>query len=337
MIIKLAGRKGIRLRSLQQRGSRRSQKQRMNTNRRKWNPPGWPWELEILTLLFCGLAVWGPYHVETFTPEVSMAAETSASGGAAVSTDPIKTQFRFMIGVGIIALYIIHLIIASSILSHITVSPMHFFSPAAFALIAHFRITHTEGFANAGFDFLSKSNSQAALIFVIVITATAILMWVRRIRYMRIYSGTEWGIASRAVYDRTYLELLMQMKPLFYPPRRYLAGPEGIVIEGWHYAMPIGMGDINSMKKMSVSGIMSAGDYFSGAMRNAVRIDLHDSRQGLFISPENPDAFIAYCEQFLVKRRSGGPGTSTRHGSSAAGQTQRIPPLGNQAPTQPPK
>jgi len=294
----------------------------MKIKRTKWNPPGWPWELEVLTLVFCFLAVWGPYHVET-SNHLSDHAMIATAGSEATQPEAIKTQFRFMIAVGIVALYVIHLMLASSILSHITVSPVHFFSPSVFALISHFRITHTPGF-EFQFSYLMQSTYQAALIFVIVITATAILMWIRRIRDMRAFSSTNWGITARARYDRTYPELIMQMKPLFFPPRRYRACAEGIVIEGWHYAMPIGMGDINSMNKASISGIMGSGDFYAGSMKNAVRIDLHDSRQGLYISPENPDEFIAFCEKYLVRRKTSGPGLSTRHGAGPSGHTQRI-------------
>jgi len=296
--------------------------------RTKRNAPGWPWELEVLTLVFGFIAVWGPYFVETRNHGTDVFVSAASASIHDNQPEAVKTQFRFMISVGIVALYVIHLMLASSILSHITVSPVHFFSPSVFALISHFRITHTPGF-ESHFGYLSKSTYQASLIFIIVITATAILMWFRRIRYMRKFSGLNWGVITKARYDHTYPELVMQMKPLFFPPRRYLACPEGIVIEGWHYAMPIGMGDINSMTKISISGILSAGDYYAGSMKNAVRIDLHDSRQGLFISPENPDEFIAFCEKYLIRRKTSGPGMSTRHG--APGHTQRIAPSATQS------
>lgn len=286
----------------------------MNNKKKKWNPPGWPWELELIILIFFVGALMIPLMLETpATGPVSRAAATAKI----TATDPIRTQIGFLKNAMIASLYLVHLILGFVQYNRLTVSLMHFLSPTLFAYLAYNRISHTPGVEDSLFRFMDGSTWQYIVIGVVMPALTLLLMHLRRLRYMSSYEDTAWELDTPAAYDRGYLTLLGQMMPLFYPPSRYRVCKEGLVVEGWHYAMPVGFADINRIMRIPASGVLRSGYYHAGSLSHLVRIDLIDSPKPLFIAPRDPDAFVKCCQPYIARRPAAGKATLTKPGTVA--------------------
>ncbi|HMO99090.1 MAG TPA: hypothetical protein PKE26_08275 [Kiritimatiellia bacterium] len=297
----------------------------MNENRTRWNPPGWPWELELITLLFFLIALFVPFYFHQIEIPATSAREIQQATnqtGIAVGRETLSTQFGFLMAVVVVALYILHIAFAAAEIKRITASPLHLFSPVIFAVIAYFRVVDSPGVEQSALSFVDGSIWQVAILVIGVALVTSMLSWLRRYRYMTNFDDIHWDMETPARYDGSYFSLLLHWRPLLYAPRRYLACPEGIVIEGWFYAMPMGFSDVHSMSKLSGAGMLNTGQYFASSAHSLIRLELHDMLKAVYISPENRDEFIRYCVPFIARKRASGHAPATRHGLLRSHETQ---------------
>jgi len=295
----------------------------MSKPENKWNPPGWPWELELITLAFFLIALLLPFyfHQEGLGQSAEEMRQSAANNGINVGKNALSTQIGFLLSLGIAGIYIFHLAFASIEVSRITVSPMHLLSPCIFAVVAYYRVDAIPNLQDTALSGIDGSIGQAIFVLISVALVTVVLARFRTYRYLLNFEDTTWDITAKAVYDRTYVQLLMQLRPLLYAPRRYRACNEGIIIEGWFYAMPIGFNVFQSVSKLSGIGIMNTGNYFAASARELVRIELLDSIRATYISPENRDEFVMYCAQHVVRKKASHKHSPTRHGTRHSSDT----------------
>ena len=294
----------------------------MSNNKTKWNPPGYPWELELITFCFFIASLLVPYYfhhygVHETLPEMTQHGATAME----VGRNSLSTQFGFLVSLGVVALYVFHFAFAIMDAGKITASPLHLLSPCAFAAIAYYRISQTGGLQNSSLSFIDGSNIQMIALVFMVGLLTSVLARLRTYRYMLNFDATSWEIISPSLYDATYFQLIAQMHPLIYAPRRYLASNEGIVIEGWFYAKPISFSRIHSLSRIASSGIMNNGYYYASSSRSLVRLELHESTKATYISPTDRDEFVRYCSQHIARRMASHKASPTRHGTLHASDT----------------
>lgn len=294
----------------------------MSKDNTKWNPPGYPWELELITLCFFVASLFVPYYFHHYGVHESI-SEMTRNGATAleVGRDSLSTQFGFLLALGIVALYMFHFAFAFMDAGKITTTPLNLLSPCAFAAIAYYRISQTRGLENSALSFIDGSTGQIVLLVIIVGLITSVLARLRTYRYMLNFDSTKWDIITPSPYDGTYFQLIAQMHPLLYAPRRYLASDEGIVIEGWFYAKPISFSRIHSLSRIASSGIMNNGIYFASSSHNLVRLELHESTKATYISPRDRDEFVRYCAQHIARRTPTHHASPTRHGTARASDT----------------
>jgi hypothetical protein len=72
-----------------------------------WAPPGWPWELDLLTLAFLVMGVLIPYNL--FTQHM---AESSLAANQAVVK--LKEQTYILWSIGLCLLYVMHLALSGA-------------------------------------------------------------------------------------------------------------------------------------------------------------------------------------------------------------------------------
>ncbi len=295
----------------------------MSNETRKWNRPGFPWELELITLCFFIIALLAPYY---FQPDGVSTNALDSSNALEFGRNNLSTQFGLFWSLGVVALYVFHIAFAAMDSGKITASPLHLFSPCAFSMIAYYRISHTGGYEDSALSFIDGTWTQALILLAVVGVITAVFTRLRTYRYMLNFETTNWDIVKPASYDMSYFRLMAQLEPLIYAPRRYLASNEGIVIEGWFYAMPISFSRVHSISKISGTGILNTGSYYTSSTHNLVRMEMHDAIKATYISPEDRDEFVRYCAQHIARRTvshhtpghtRGGSKPGTRAGTSA--------------------
>ena len=288
----------------------------MSESKSKWNPPGWPWELELITLAFFLVALIVPFyfHADGLGQTTEEIRQSASNNGINVGRNTLSTQIGFLWAFGIIAVYIFHLAFAFMEVNRITVSPFHLLSPCLFSVIAYYRIDSIPNLQDTALSALDGSVTQALFVALAVAVITIVLARIRTYRYMLNFENEKWDIVTPALYDKTYFSLLLQLRPLLYAPRLYRACNEGIIVEGWYYAMPIGFNVFQSVSKLSSSGIFNAGMYYAGSTKEMVRIELLDSIKATYISPANRDEFVMYCAQHVVRKKASHKASPTRHG-----------------------
>jgi hypothetical protein len=282
-------------------------------NKPKLPMPGWPWELELLTLLMFVIALMVPMYLN----ELSV-SQNAQSGPA---TTDLKTQFGFLVSLGIVALYIFHIAFTVMETNRATASPLHLISPCLFALIAHYRIGRAPGIEESALNMVNTSIAQAFLVLVAIALITSVMARLRTYRYLTRVDDIPWAVATPSVYDSSYIALLLQLRPLLYAPRRYRACEDGILIEGWFYALPVHFDSIHSISRLAHSGITGAGFYFASSTHSLVRMELHNSIKAMYISPADRDALVRFCAQHLIRKRASHKANPTRHGVLHASDT----------------
>ncbi len=294
----------------------------MSKDRSQWNRPGYPWELELITLCFFLMSLFVPYYLHHYGAAEATVTTQAAGTAMDVGRQNLSTQFGFLLSLGLVALYIFHFAFAFMELGKITASPLHLLSPCAFAYIAYIRTAEVGNLEKTALSFIDGSNTQAIFLVLVVGLLVALLSRLRTYRYMLNFDTTSWEINTPAAVDASFFRLILQLYPLVYPPRRYLASNEGIVIEGWFYAKPIAFSRIHSLSRINGSTVMNSGYYYATSAHHLVRIEVHDSNRATYISPTDRDDFVRFCAQHIARRAPSHRANPTRHGIQHASDTQ---------------
>ncbi len=288
-----------------------------------WIPSRWPWEMDILSLLFVLAALIIPYYYFT---------ETNSSD----VTWTLKEQQHVLWAIGIVVLFIMHFAVAGATLEMISTPVLHLFSPVAFALVAYYRI-HTTFVDSGQPTILTGSVLQYILVAACVMVLVFVMARIRMARHLLRFRHITWDITCRSPYDSTYFRLISQFKPLAYPPHIIRACSEGVLLEGWFYLLPLPFEMFQGIAPIQHMPYTSTGRFYASSARTLVRIELLDTAKPLFISPENRNEFVSYCIQQIAHLRghdAGRTSTGTRAGTRAGTRPGTIA-RGTKSSTQP--
>lgn len=276
-----------------------------------WSPPGWPWELELLALVFVITAIAIPVYLQYIQPEdleeASLLTRVEAARMQNQGTWQDFTQFFW--AVAIVGLYVAHLTTASASSDFISTPFTHLFSPLLFSMITYYRLFKL----GQSIQVVTGKPGEIAIWVVGVLTITFLVARLRMRRHLLAFRDVDWDITTPTLFDSTYFELLAYFRPLVYPPRTYRACSDGILIEGWLYVMPIPFDVINNVDPVRRAHLMSSGYYLATSSKSLVRILLAEHSEPLFISPLDREQFILYCDEKLAPKRTG-----THHGDRTA-------------------
>lgn len=271
--------------------------------KKRWSPPGWPWELELLALIFVITAIAVPYYLSlqtTETSEVSLLARAEAARRQEVST---WTDFQgFFWSVAIVGIYIVHLAMGGASIQLISTPFMHLFSPLIFSAITYYRLYCLTKGSSLTTTIVSGSTLEIVLWTIGVLAITFMVARIRMARHMLNFRDIEWDISTPTLFDTTYFGLLAHFRPLVYPPRAYRACKDGILIEGWFYVMPIPFASIHAIDMIRSSSIMQQGYYLATSSRSLMRLQISESTEPIYISPKERTRLFVYCEQILAAR-----------------------------------
>lgn len=267
-----------------------------------WSPPGWPWELDLLSLLFVVAALAAPYYF------------FSMSSGDDVQRT-LQEQGHVLWAIGIVVLFIMHLALTGATLETISTPFLHLFSPVGFAVLAYYR-THAVLQDIGQTQVITGSAGQYALLVLAVFALTLIVARLRMARYLFRFRNIQWDIVSKSTYDSSYFQLMTEFQPLVYPPRVLRACNEGVLIEGWFYLMAIPFEMFQGLAPATGIRHASNGRYLASSTHNLIRVELLDNAEPLYISPANRKEFMSYCAQHIAHLRPHSSNHRSHHGDT---------------------
>lgn len=268
---------------------------------RLWESYGWPWGLELLSVLFVAAILIIPVVLSTEPAQDVDALSLAEQFQMERRTTPTtyEDQRNFFWGLGIVGLYVVHLLMAYSSLTMISTTFMHLFSPLIFSVFAYIRLTGVT-VGPESVPIVTGATLEFIPWGVLVLSCTLLLARWRMLRHLRDYNQLDWQVISPTLRDKTWLsDLAVTMTPIVYPPKEYRACDDGILIVGWLYVYPLSFKTIQSIESVRRPSLTGRSDFFATSSKSLVRIQRKDSNAPLYISPKDRNAFIAYCNQHL--------------------------------------
>ncbi len=268
-----------------------------------WGPAGWPWELELLAVVFVITSLAIPIWLEMqHTPdpeELSLVERAQMERRAEQAT--FQDQVTFFWAVGIVGLYVIHLLMAYSAIDQISTSFSHLFSPLIFSIITYIRLLGLEDRGVAA--QIVTGNPLEILFWVLgVLVITLLVARIRMARHLLRFKHIEWDVLTPSRFDGSLLsDLAVTLRPLVYPSRAYRACEEGILIEGWLYVLPLPFSSIQSVEGVRRPNFTSTSQFYATSSKSLVRIQMSDTKVPIYISPSDREQFITYCNRRLSR------------------------------------
>lgn len=286
----------------------------------RWGLPGWPWELELLALVFVVTAIAVPYYLHYMQApdpsQLSLLAKAEMAKKQQMAT--WQDLEGFFWAVVIVGLYLAHLAMASASIDYMSTPFTHLFSPLVFSSISYYRLFEITRGSTLNTNIVSGSFLEVLLWLFGVLVITFLLARIRMARLMLGFRNVDWDVSSPTLVDKSYIGLLLHIRPLIYFPRVCRACDQGILIEGWFYAMPIPFDSIQSMDPIHESTFVLSGYCLATSTNAMLRIQVTEKSEPILISPKHSDTFARYCKQFIGRKRTGAtwPG-ATKPGANA--------------------
>ena len=295
--------------------------------KRRWGPPGWPWELELLALVFVITAIAVPYYLQYMQPveptNMSLLAEAQVLRRQGASTwEDLEGFFWALVIVG---LYLAHLAMGGASIDFMSTPFTHLFAPLVFSLITYYRLLMVNRDGPLDASIVTGSPVELIIWIAGVLVITYLVARIRMARLMLSFRDVNWQVSTPSLFDKSYSELVLQIRPRLYPPRVLRACEDGILVEGWFYAMPIPFDTLNAIDAVQGAGLASQGYCLATSVRSLVRIQTAERAEPILVSPRDRNTFVRYCQQQLASRaapvslRSGETGRGTRAGSTHHG------------------
>ena len=295
--------------------------------KQRWSPPGWPWELELLALVFVIIAIAVPYYLKLAQPppEASQSLLAQAQTLRREEMSTWEDLQGFFWAIILIGLYLTHLAMGAASIDYMSTPFTHLFAPLLFSIITYVRLYNLNlGVGPSSFIVRGALWEVIAWLGGVAII-TYLVARMRMARLMLSFRGVDWKISTPSLRDSTYWQLIFQLRPLIYPPRWLRACEDGILIEGWFYAMPLAFDNIHAVDAVQGAAMFTHGYCLSTSLNSMVRIQVADRTEPILISPKDRNAFVRYCQEQLALRappvalRSGETSKGTSHGTSAKG------------------
>ena len=155
-------------------------------NKSCWRLPGWPWELELLVLVFAVTAIALPYllqHMQTPDPsQLSLLAKAEMAKKQQVAA--WHTWEGFFWTLVIAGLYLAHLAVASAAIEYLSTPFTHLFSPLLFSSISYYRLCELIRGSPLDGGIVSGSFLELLLWLASVLAITFLLGRIRMARLM---------------------------------------------------------------------------------------------------------------------------------------------------------
>ncbi len=269
---------------------------------RRWGPPGWPWELELLALLFVITAMVVPYYFECVhappaSPLSLLDQAEQARGPKTASWQDLRGIFWAVLLIG---LYLTHLAMARATIPFMSTPLAHLLSPPVFSAITYVRLCEVGRGSPIESRIVSGSPVEFGLWMLGVLIITFLLARIRMARLMLGFRDVDWDLSTPPLIDSSLVPLLWQLRPLIYLPRVYRACERGIVIEGWFYVMPIPFECIHAIDAVQGTAFVPSSYCLATSSEAMIRIQITEQSEPILISPADRTAYLRYGQQRLA-------------------------------------
>lgn len=258
----------------------------------------------MLALVFVVTAIAVPYYVQSLqAPEPAQLslmdkAELARGGPPATWMD----SGEFFWGVILVGLYLAHLAMASASVDFMSTPFTHLFSPLVFSMVTYYRLYHLEKDVSLTTPIVNGTPLEIVVWVLGVLVITYLVARIRMARLMLNFRDIDWALSTPTVFDSSYGQMLLQVRPLIYPPRVYRACEKGILIEGWFYAMAVPFDSIHAVDAVQGAAFTSQGYCLATSMRNMLRIQVSEKTEPILISPRDRNTFLHYCQQHIAAK-----------------------------------
>jgi hypothetical protein len=298
--------------------------------KQRWSPPGWPWELELLALVFVIIAIAVPYYLKLAQPPPDMSnqsllAQAQAQTLRSQEMSTWEDLQGFFWAVIVVGLYLAHLAMGAASIDYMSTPFTHLFAPLLFAAITYGRLYSLNAGASSSSYIVRGALWEIVAWMGGVAIITYLVARIRMARLMLAFRDIDWKISTPSFKDSTYWQLVFQVRPLIYPPRWLRACDEGILIEGWFYAMPLAFDNIHAVDAVQGAALYTRGYCLATSMNSMVRIQVADRTEPILVSPKDRGAFVRYTQEHLALRsppvalRSSDTGKGTKPGTTGKG------------------
>jgi hypothetical protein len=276
----------------------------------KWRELRRPWAIEALAILFTVIGLATPFllHYIAGGPETRQTSETSIG---------IMLWPALILG-----FYIVHQLIVHSAPDHLSTPLSYLFTPTVSALLCYGSLYFKAREAGLDIPLLDGSPVKLAVLVATVILATIMLSRIHMLEQWARFRAMTWEVSSPSRSDASYWTIALQLYPIIYRPTRFLACPEGLVVQGWHYILAVPFSDVHSITASVTGDVSLAGHYYVTAANELIRLNLSDENMPVFISPAQREEFYTYCAKHISARRaSRGTGHGTKAGDTHHGRS----------------
>lgn len=209
-------------------------------------------------------------------------------------------RYQFLATAFLGVLYVGHVLWAYSTTEYITLSASHLLAPTLFAGGAFVRMYQHSSLIGYVEHLFPRPALQATLLLFGVQAITLLIARHRMLRVWRRFRGMDWDLVMKTRRDRSWLTLMLaRIQPAFYPPHSFRACPEGIVVEGFTFAMPVAFREIERVYPVGTASLSSPGTYLASSATRLVAVKLYEEDDPFLLSPDNPERFCAYCQDRL--------------------------------------
>jgi hypothetical protein len=289
-----------------------------------WAPPGWPWELELLSLMIVAIAIFLPFTLPAHYRVILEIPE--GHQGFRQVFEIWNTGYGYVWMLLIAGIYFMHWVSNYLVIEYITTPFSQLFAPLLFAALAYGRLYTFYRNLPPATRLISGTPLEAITWFAVVMLASLLIARYRTIKHLRQFKNTHWDVSLPPASSRgQWLRLIWRVHPLFYRPRCYHAGSHGLLIEGWTYLLPIHYSGIEAFTPIVHDSPTMSGFFTATSAHNLIRIQLFNRPVPIFISPQHPNLLWRYCQQLM----HGGQNKHRHHkprNTTAAPRHQLIPP-----------
>ena len=272
-----------------------------------WAPPGWPWELELLALVFVIIAIALPAYL-SITGDAN-APEEELSLKQTILIEELQNETNwdqlqgFFWALGIIGLYAVHIALSNLSVQYLTTSFTHLFTPVVFSMITYYRLYTLTSAENIKTPLVSGSPVEIASWIAGVLIITLLVARMRMKRHLKQFKMMTWDLTCGTRLDTSYFSLMAHFHPIFYPPHRYRVCNEGILIEGWFYSMALSFEVMQGVDSVRMTGFTSNGLYLATSDKALIRIRVVDHPEPVYISPKERKEFVQLCERYIIEKK----------------------------------
>lgn len=263
---------------------------------KQWQTSGRAWELMLLTTLLAAAAIGLPALLPQAVrdPQTLIIKPTDAYFVHEWSMfGPASRPWVIVTSL----LYALYLFMPNPFIQRLSLYLFDPLAPLIFTIITYVRVAMEAKARRVALPFIGQHPWDLVFWLVLAALLVALLVVFRAWREHRRWGKLKWDLVSPSARDGSRRQLAANFYPLVYPPHAYRICPDGLLILGWHYVMPIPLSAIESVRlerRANRHALLTNSAFLATSTKNILRLGIKGIRKPVFISPKKSSAFLLY-------------------------------------------